>query len=81
MGLLIPISLIALCCADAIPPLKKGAMTPQTIPLFTRKVELILQQLLKYSHMYPLREDLEAIAVNALTSDDGNVTLYNCSNQ
>jgi hypothetical protein len=45
-----------------------GAMAPDAVPPFFSRLQLILQQLLKYSHMYPLREDLESLAHSVLTS-------------
>lgn len=48
--------------AGDIPPYNQPLMTPETVPDFNGRLKLIAKQILQYQHMYPLSDEVKAIA-------------------
>lgn len=48
--------------AGDIPPYNQPLMTPETVPDFDGRLKLIAKQILQYQHMYPLSDEVKAIA-------------------
>lgn len=48
--------------ASDIPPYNEPLSPPMSTPVFSARLKLIAKQILQYQHMYPLRDDVKAIA-------------------
>ncbi|MGE3692049.1 MAG: hypothetical protein AB7F98_11790 [Novosphingobium sp.] len=48
--------------ANDIPPYNEPLSPPLSTPVFDARLKLIAKQILQYQHMYPLRDDVKAIA-------------------